>query len=177
MADITNPTTNVSLYGGDNPSDRSKAVTSTTDGSKERLDVDVTGSVSIDYDESPTKYQLKSDYDASGTSVASSPDTTLYTFSGQGVIDLVAVNCLTSANWGVDIYIDGTSRLRISMPDLGSNLGLTNSDFDVVTETANKQFRWKPTQIGFTTSFTIKAYATGSTVTLNHLILFRERVT
>jgi len=153
-----------------------KQVTVTTDGSKERLDVDVTGSVSIDYDESPTKYQLKTNYNATGTSVASSPDTTLFTYSGAGVIDLVAVNCLTSSNWGVDILIDGTSRLRITMSDLGSNLGLTNSAFDVVAETANKQFRWKPAQIGFTTSFTVKAYATGATVTLNHLILFRERI-
>ena len=177
MSDITNPTTNVSIYGGDNEADRSKAVTTTTDGAKERMDVDVTGSVSIDYDESPTRYQLKSDYNTSGTSVASSPDTTLYTFSGSGVIDLVSVNSTTSSAWGVDIIIDGTSRLRINMTDLGSNLGLTNSDFVIVAETANKQFRWRPEQIGFTTSFTIKAFATGSTVTLNHLVMYRERIT
>ncbi len=175
MADITNPTANVTIFGGDNPA-LAKAITSTTVDTKERLDVDVTGSVSIDYDESPTRYQLKTNYNATGTSVASSPDTTLYTYTGAGVIDLVAVNCLTSANWGIDIYIDGTSRLRITMSQVGSDLGLTNGAFDIVAETANKQFRWHPSQIGFTTNFTVKAYATGSTVTLNHLVMFRERV-
>jgi hypothetical protein len=174
MPDINDFSQDVSIHGNNasNP-----AVDTINDGTYERLAVDVLGTVAIDYDESPTKYQLKTNYNATGTSVPSSPDTTLYTYTGQGVLDLVAVNCLTSANWGVVIVIDGTERLRISMPDLGSNLGLTNSDFAIVTETANKQFRWKPDQIGFTTSFTIKAYATGTTVTLNHLILFRERVT
>jgi len=173
MADLNDLTQNVNIWDDA----KSKAVSVITDGSTERLAVDVSGTVDIDYDESPTKYQLKTDYDATGTSVASSPDTTLYTYSGSGVIDLVAVNCLTSANWGVDIIIDGTSRLRITMPDLGSQLGLTDSNFDVVAQTANKQFRWKPSQIGFTTNFTVKAYATGATVTLEHLILFRERIT
>lgn len=42
MADLVNPTTNVSIYGGDNDPDRSAAVTVTTDGSKERLDVSTT---------------------------------------------------------------------------------------------------------------------------------------
>ena len=168
MADISDLTQNISIH--DDASD--VAVTTTTDGAKVLLDVNAT----VSNDESPTKYQLKTDYDATGTSVASSPDTTLYTFSGQGVIDLVAVNSTTSSSWGVDILVDGTSRLRITMSDLGSALGLTNAAFDVVAETANKQFRWHPSQIGFTTSFTIKAWATGSTVTLNHLIMYREKV-
>ena len=173
MADINDLTQNVSIY----PEGSSSPITSTTDGAKERLDVNVAGSVAIDYDESPTKYQLKTNYNATGTSVASSPDTTLYTYSGAGVIDLVAVNSTTSSGWGIDIEIDGTSRLRITMSQLGSDLGLTSVGFDVVAETANKQFRWHPQQIGFTTSFTVKAYATGSTVTLNHLVMFRERIT
>jgi len=173
MADLNDYTQNVNIWNDE----KTKSVTVTTDGSKERLDVNVAGAVSIDYDESPTKYQLKTDFDADGTSVASSPDTTLFTYSGSGVMDLVSVNCLTSSNWGIDIEIDGTSRLRITMSELGSDLGLTDGNFDVVSQTANKQFRWHPSQIGFTTSFTIKAFATGSTVTLNHLIMFRERVT
>ena len=168
MSDLNDLTQNISIH--DEVSEA--AVTTTTVGSKVYLDTATT----VVNNESPTKYQLKTDYDATGVSVASSPDTTLYTYSGSGVIDLVAVNCTTSSAWGVDIIIDGTSRLRIAMSDLGSNLGLTNSDFAVVAETANKQFRWRPTQIGFTTSFTIKAYATGSTVTLAYLIMYREKV-
>lgn len=173
MADLNDLTQDVNIWNDA----KTKAVTITTDGAKERLDVNVAGSVAIDYDESPTKYQLKTNYNSTGTSVVSSPDTTLYTYSGAGVIDLVAVNSTTSSSWGIDIEIDGTSRLRITMSQLGSDLGLTSVGFDVVAETANKQFRWHPQQIGFTTSFTIKAYATGSTVTLNHLVMFRERIT
>jgi hypothetical protein len=170
MADVWG-TGDVTLYNEDG----SKAVSIITDGAVERLAVEVSGAVSIDYDESPTKYQLYTDYDATGVSVAASPDTTLYTFTGSGVIDLVAITCATSSNWGVVIIIDGTERLRINMNDLGSNLGLTDSAFDVVAQTANKQFRWRPTQIGFTTSFTIKAFATGTAVTLAHLVMFRQR--
>ena len=172
MADLNDLTQNVSIHNDVTDAD----VTTTTDGAKERLDCDVTGAVTIDYDESPTRYQLKTDYDSTGTSVASSPDTTLYTYTGAGVIDLVSVNGLTSSNWGVDILIDGTSRLRITMAEVGSDLGLTDGNFDIVAQTANKQFRWHPSQIGFTTSFTIKAFATGTTVTLNHLVMFRERI-
>jgi len=176
MADINDQNTDISLHSA---SDNTQKIEMQydSDAGIYRVPTDVTGSVSIDYDESPTKYQLKTNYNTTGTSVASSPDTTLYTYTGAGVIDLVAVNSTTSSSWGVDIEIDGTSRFRITMADLGSNLGLTNSDFVVVAETANKQFRWRPEQIGFTTSFTIKAFATSTTVSLNHLIMYRERVT
>ena len=166
MGDLNDLTQNVSIY----PEGSTSPITSTTDGAKERLDV----SAAIDYDESPTKYQLRTHKDTSGTVVTTS-DTELFTFSGQGVIDLVAANSATSSNWGVVIIIDTVERLRITMSELGSDLGLTDSNFDIVSQTANKQFRWKPTQIGFSTSFTIKAFATTGTVTLPHLILFRER--
>jgi len=170
--DLNDLTTNVNIWNDA----KTKSVTVTTDGAHERLDVNVDGAVSIDYDESPTKYQLKTHKDTAGTTVTTS-DTTLFTFSGQGVIDLVAVNSVTSSNWGIVINIDGVERLRLTMSELGSDLGLTDSNFDIVAQTANKQFRWKPTQIGFSTSFTIEAYATTGTQTLPHLILFRERTT
>jgi len=173
MADLNDLTTDVNIWNDD----KTKAVTVTTDGAKQRLDVEIQddATISITNDESLTKFQLKTNYNATGTSVASSPDTTLYTFSGAGVIDLVAINSSVSSAWGVDIFVDGTSRFRITMAALGSTLGLTSVGFDVVAETANKEFRWHPQQIGFTTSFTIKAFATNSTVTLNHLIMFREK--
>jgi len=170
MADLNDPTLNVNIANDDN----SKLVSVITDGAYERLAVDA--NATIVNNESPTRYQLKSDIDTTGTSVTTS-DTTLYTYSGSGVIDLVAINNATSSNWGIVINIDGTERLRISMTDLGSTLGLTNSAYDVVAETANKQFRWRPSEIGFTTSFTIEAYSTSGTQTLYHLILFRERTT
>jgi len=156
--------------------DGNKKVTITTDDDKERLDVNakIDGGVAIVSDESPTKYQLKTNYNTSGT-VVTTDDTLLFQFTGQGVIDLVAVNCLTSSGWGVVLMVDYVERLRITMADLGNSLGLTNSDFDIVTETANKQFRWNPTQIGFKERFSIYAYATGANVNLNHLIMFREK--
>jgi len=166
MADINDLSKDVSIHN----ETTNAAVTTTTDGAKERLDVNAT----IDYDESPTKYQLKTHKDTTGTVVTTS-DTTLFTFTGQGVIDLVAVNSATSSNWGIIILIDSIERLRLTMGELGSDLGLTDSNFDIVSQTANKQFRWKPTQIGFSTNFTIQAYATTGTQTLPHLILFRER--
>ena len=167
MADLNDLTQNVNIWNDD----KSKSVTVTTDGVKERLDVNALVSDS----EAPTRYQLKTDYDATGVALNTSTDTTLYSFSGQGVIDLVAVNGLTSSAWEVAIVIDGTERLRISMSDLGSELGLTNAAFDVSVLTANKQFRWNPSQIGFTTDFTIKAKATTATPTVKHLIMYRER--
>jgi len=177
MADITNPTTNVSVYGGDNESDLTKAVTVTTDGAKERLDCDITGTVNIDNNESPTKYQLKTAYDITGTALNTSTDTELFTYSGSGVIDLIAVNSLTSSNWEIVIDVDGTERLRITMSALGSSLGLTNSDYDVAVTTANKQFRYHPVAMGFATDFTIKAKATTGSPNVNYMVMYRERLT
>jgi hypothetical protein len=173
MADLNDLTQNVSIHNDTTDAD----VTTTTDGSKERLDVSVQDNIDVTVtdSESPTRYQLKSDYDATGVSLNTSTDTELYSFTGSGVIDLIAVNSLTSANWEVALSIDGTERIRISMADLGSNLGLTNSAYDIVAETANKQFRYHPIEVGFTTSFTVEAKATVGTPNVKHLVLFRER--
>jgi hypothetical protein len=61
------------------------------------------------------------------------------------------------------------------MNDLGAGLGLANAtNVPLWVETAGKNFRWHPpTQVGFKTSFSIKAKATGADVTLKHLILYR----
>ena len=175
MGDLNDQTQDVSIH--DDTDD--VAVTTTTDVSKRWLDVQIQDSIDVVVtdSESPTKYQLKTDYDATGVALNTSTDTTLYTFSGSGVIDLIAVNSLTSSNFEVSISIDGTERIRIAMSDLGSALGLTNSDYDIVAETANKQFRYHPIEVGFTTSFTVKAKATVATPNVKHLVLFRERTT
>ena len=175
MADLNDLTQNVSIHNDVTDVD----VTTTTDASKERLDVQIQDSIGVivEDSESPTKYQLQSDYDATGVSLNTSTDTELFTFSGSGTIDLIAVNSLTSSNFEVAIYIDGTERIRITMADLGSNLGLTNSDYDLAVETANKQFRYHPASVGFTTSFTVDAKATVGTPNVKHLILYKERIT
>jgi hypothetical protein len=149
-----------------------------TNSGVDRLAVEINedAEVTVIGDESPTKYQLKSDYDATGVTVTSAADVTLFTFSGIGVLDFISA-VAGSDGYEIVIIIDGTERLRINMNDLGSNLGLANAtNVPLWAETANKNFRWHPpTQVGFTTGFTIKAKATGADVTLKHLILYREK--
>jgi len=169
MTDVNDLTQNVTLW--DNA--KAKNVSTVTDGAVERLAVDAVAVVTSD--ESATKFQLKSDYDAIGVALNTSTDTSLFNFTGAGVIDLIAVNSLTTANFEVTIKIDGTERIRITMADLGAALGLTNSDFDIVAETANKQFRYRPNSIGFTTSFEVLAKATTASPNVRHLVLFREK--
>jgi len=175
MGDLNDPTQNVNIWNDE----KTKSVTVTTDDVKERLDVSIQDSIGVivEDSESPTKYQLQSDYDATGVALNTSTDTVLFTHSGSGTIDLIAVNSLTSSNFEVAIVIDGTERIRIGMPDLGSNLGLTNSDYDLAVETANKQFRYHPASVGFTTGFTVKAKSLVATPTVRHMILYKERIT
>ena len=168
MAGINNPTDNVTIFGGDNSA---KAVTSTTVGAKELLDVNASSD--------PTQYSPEFDYDITGDVVTSAADATLFTFSGAGVIDMIAVSSAVSSSWSIIVDIDGVEKFRISMTDLGSTLGLTGSAQDLIfAATANKQFRWLPKgAAGFTTSFSVKARATGADVTLYHLVNYRELVT
>ena len=169
MADRANRQAEVTAFGPGN-----KQITSTTSGSKELLDV----SAIITNNESPTKYQLKTDYDATGDTITSASDTTLYTFSGSGVLNFIGVSNATTSNYEVAIFVDGTERFRITMGDLGSVLGLTSGSTPMWCETANKNFRFRPYEgIGFTTSFTVKARATGSNTTVTHITMFKEKVT
>ena len=175
MGDLNDQTQNVSIY----PEGSTAPITSTADGAKQRLDVEIQddATISITSDESLTKFTLRSDYDATGVTLNTSTDTELFSFTGSGVIDLIAVNSTTSSAWEVAIEIDGTERIRISMADLGSNLGLTDSAFDISALTANKQFRYHPAQVGFQTSFTIYAKATTATPNVRHMVMYREKVT
>jgi len=174
MADIGDLTQNVSLHNDSTDA----AVTTTTDGAKELLDVNVeTGNISVTSDDSPTKYQLQSDFDATGVALNTSTDTTIYTYSGDGVLDFVAVTGGNS-NFEVTLKMDGTERIRITMAELAA-IGLSNAtNVEVWAETANKNFRYHPhSPLGFATSFTILAKATGAPIpTVTHLVLFREKV-
>ena len=170
MADITDYSQNVSIHDESNDA----AVTTTTSGSKVLLDVNAT----VSNDESPTKYQLLTDYDVTGTIVTSASDAELFSYTGVGVVSFIAVTCATSASWEIVINTDSTERLRITMGALGNTLGLTGTGGEPIwTQTANKQFRYHPTpELGFKTSFSVEAKATGANVTLTHLVMYKEKV-
>ena len=165
MADINDYSQNVSLH--DEATD--SAVTTTTLGSKTLLDVNASSD--------PTRYTFGGSINTTGTTVTSAADVTLFTFSGAGVIDFVAVTCANSSGWDISLWIDGTEVMRATMNQLGSDLGMTAYNGFAWVQTANKQFRWVPSgRSGFTTSFAIKSKATGANVTLNHMIAYRELV-
>lgn len=169
MADRGNRQAEVTPFGPGN-----KQITSTTYGAKELLDVNAT----VSGDESPTKYQLLSDIEyTTATTVTTAADVTLFTYSGVGVLTFIAVTNATSSNYEVAVFVDGTERLRTTMTGLGSTLGLTDGSTPIWVQTANKQFRYHPTpEIGFTTSFSIKAKATVGSQDLYHMILYKEKV-
>lgn len=169
MADQNDLTQNVTLWNNT----KSKNISTLTDGSVERLAVNAL----ISDSEAPTKYQLKSDIDAVGNLLNVTTDTSLFSYTGAGILDFIAVSG-SNANYEVVIKVDGTERIRVAMSELAS-LGLSNAaNVDIWAETANKNFRYNPSEIGFETSFELLAKATGTPLpTVEHLTLFRERVT
>ena len=173
MADINDPTINVNIWDDA----KTKSVDVLNDGSYNRLAVDA--AATIVNNESPTRYQLKSDIDyTTGSSLVTGSDTTIATYTGDGVLSFIAITNPTTSNYEVAIEVDGTERLRITMSGLGSTLGLTGSTNEPIwTQTANKQFRYHPTpELGFTTSFSILARATVGSTTVYHAVLYKERV-
>lgn len=168
MADIADKTQNVNICSDDD----TKKVDVITDGSLNRLAVDA----AISSDDSPTKYTLGVDYDSTGVLVGTS-DVSLFSYSGtSGVIDFIAA-VAGSSTYEIAIYTDGVQRFRITMDDLGSQLGLANAtNVPLWVETANKNFRWHPpTQVGFQNSFEVKARSTTGSNTIKHLILYRTK--
>jgi len=168
MSDINDLTQNVNIWNDA----KSKSVTVTTDGAKERLDVEATivgGTFTL------TAFTPKVDFDVSDTVLNTSTDTTLLTFSGTGKIDFIAIEGSVSS-YEVTIEIDSTEIVRIKMSELGSGLGLSNAtNVPLWVETANKRFRLH-SQSGddFLTNFTIKAKAVSGSPTVNWLVKYRE---
>ena len=156
-----------------------KLITVTTDGVKERLDCNMDGSeVIISDSESATKYQMQTDFDAVGTLLNTTTDEVLFSDTGTGTLDFVAISGSTSG-FEIAIEVDGTERIRITMAELAS-IGLSNAvNVPFWAETANKNFRYSPNiPVGYTASFRILAKATGAPLaTVDHLILYRERIT
>lgn len=175
MADQNDPTQNVAIW--DNA--KSKAVTVTTDGAKERLDCNIDGStVTVSDSESATKYQLQTEFDAVGDLLNQATDTVLYAVTGEtGTLDFVAITG-SNANFEVTIEIDGTERIRITMAEVGS-IGLSNAtNVPLWSETALKNFRYSPNlPVGYTTGFRILAKSVSAqNPTVTHLTMYRQRV-
>jgi hypothetical protein len=157
-----------------------KKVTVTTDGTKQRLDCNMDGSEIIVSDsESATKYQMETDFDATGVTLNTSTDTLLYSTSSQtGTLDFVAITG-SNANFEVVIEVDNVERIRITMAELAA-IGLSNAtNVPFWAEVANKNFRYSPDiPVGYSDGFRILAKATSTPLaTVTHLILYRERIT
>jgi hypothetical protein len=164
MADLTDRSTDVSIHNEATDA----AVTTTTDGSKERLDV----SLGEDSEFQLQAFTPEFHYSTAATALNTSTDTSLYSESGRGKIDFVAV-VGSNSNYEIVIEVDTVEILRITMADLGSSLGLANAtNVPLWVETANKNFRFSPKQgVDFVTSFEVLAKATGTpTPTVNWLI-------
>jgi len=173
MSDQNDLTTNVTLYD-----EAGNPVDIILDGSIYRLACDVTGSEIIVSDsESATKYQMQTDYDAVGTTLNTSTDEVLFSTTGTGTLDFVAITG-SNANFQIAIEVDGTERIRITMAQL-SAIGLSNAtNVPFWAEVANKNFRYSPNiPVGYTASFRILAKATGAPLaTVDHLVMYRERI-
>ena len=74
------------------------------------------------------------------------------------------------------IKVDGVEQLRISMTDLGANLGLANgTNVPMWAETANKNFRFHPNEgMGFSYSIEILARSTSGSNTVKHICMYKE---
>jgi len=169
MADINDDTLNTTLYD-----EAGNAVSVIQDGSLYRLAID--GDVTISGDESPTKYQDRMHIDPVGQVVTTAGDTSLFSFTGIGLLDFVAVSS-GNANYEIALKIDGVEVFRTSMSDL-NDIGLSNAtNVPIWAENANKNYRYNPNQgSGFGVSAEVLGRATVGTQTLSHMVMYREKV-
>jgi len=176
MADRSNRQTEIAIY---DPA-TNEPISTTTDAGfpgKRYLDVNVYGTIdaNISGDESPTKYQDRAHKDIPGTSV-STTDVSLFLFTGTGILDFIAIST-GSSTYEVALKVDGTEVWRFSMAELNT-IGLSNAtNVPIWAEVANKNFRYNPRAgSGFSTSIEVIGRSTTGTQTLDHIILYREKV-
>lgn len=168
MADITDQTLDVNIANDGN----TKRVTVTTDGAKERLDVDanITGG---NFNLQP--FPPKVSFNSAGVTVTSAAWVTLLTVSAkEGKLDFVG--CAGSlSGYKIRLTVDATVIFTISMSDL-SAIGLSNAvNVEMWAETADKNYRYHPNvPIDFTTDLKVEAQATGADVTLKYITHHRE---
>jgi hypothetical protein len=161
MGDANDRTQNVTLW--DNV--KGKNITVTTDGAKERLDVDIgdTGVVDI------RRPNPKFDFATPGTSLTNGVDTSIKTITAEGEIDFIQVVAKNS-NYEMIFIVDGVETLRISQTQLGT-IGLLSSNstgIPIYAASASKIFSFHPFQPDhFTTSFEVQIKATSAGNTLD----------
>jgi hypothetical protein len=165
LADLNDQTANISIH--DETSDA--AVTTTIDGSKIRLDVDTAA------ESNPTLYTLEFDEDSTGSTVTSASDVDLVSVTGSGLIDFIRV-ASGSSGYEIALEIDSVERVRLTMAEIGNDFALSNAtNVQIWVDTANKNFGFNPSEgVGYSTNFKVIAKATGSDVTLKHLVQYRE---
>jgi hypothetical protein len=169
MSDDSNVTSNFTIWNEDG----TKAVTTTTDGSDERLDVDSTivgGTFQLQ------AYTPVFTFDGTtGEALTTSWTTLLDVTSTSGKMDFIA-SSLGSSNYKVRLTVDGVETFDIAMATLNT-IGLANAtNVEIWAETANKNFRYHPNQpIDFTTSLKVEAAMTTGTGTLYYMIIHREQ--
>jgi hypothetical protein len=110
MADLNDLTTNVNIWDDA----KSKSVTVTTDGSKERLDVDarMSGGGS-DMNNAKPKFT----HSKTPISLTAGVDTSLVTITDEGYIDFISVLFSSNAT-EIILKVDGTEILRVDVSDI-----------------------------------------------------------
>ena len=171
MADIVNPTSNVTLFGGDNPA-LSTAITSTSDGVKERLDVQALidgGTFSLQ------PFVPNVVFDAVGYSLTTAWYAIVDITGFAGRLDFIS--CVVGNSlYKVRLTVDGSVIFDISMAEL-NKLGLTNAvNVNIWAETALKNFRYRPlTPVDFTDSLKVEVAMTTGSNTLYWLVNYRTQ--
>ena len=171
MADLDDLTQNVNIWNDA----KTKSVTVTTDGAKERLDVDarISGTVSI------AKLIPKFLHSQTTVGLTSGVDTTIQTVTAAGSIDFIQVIAKNSS-FEMVLIVDTVEQLRISQAELGV-IGLLSSNstgIPIYAASASKIFTLLPNiPYDFTTNFTLKIKATSAGNDLQgYLINYREAV-
>jgi hypothetical protein len=149
------------------------SITSTTDDTKERLDVSLGAA---------NEFQLRAfspvvDFDSTGISLNTTTWDTLLTVTGEGKLDFIA--CVgASSSYRVRLTVDGTECFDLAMSDL-SSLGLSNAtNVPLWAETADKNFRYNPNEpVAYSESLLVEAKALTATPLLKYLITHREPTT
>jgi len=173
MADQNDRSTDVSIHN----EATDVAVTTTTDGAKERLDVDasITGEVTI------SSSVPRWDWDVIKHNLTSGVDFSLFT-TGTGVtgfIDFIQVLAKNSS-YETALIIDGIEELRISQADLGT-MGLLSSNstgIPLYAASASKIFSVHPNQpFHFSDSFEliVQSSSAGNSID-GHMITWREQI-